>query len=77
MRGSLASAQEGRTTNKRVIVGVVLLLAAAVYFFFAPAFMISDGTKAILWGNIVPGLVLAILGVAALATGLSKRSGLG
>ena len=59
--------------NRRVVVGVVLLLVAVVYFYFAPAFMISDGTETILWVNIVPGIVLALLGIVLLATGLKGK----
>ena len=57
----------------RKVVGVVLLLVAVVYFYFAPAFVISDGTQAILWVNILPGIVLAFLGVVFLARGLRSR----
>jgi len=57
----------------RKVVGVVLLLVAVVYFYFAPAFVISDGTQAILWVNILPGIVLAFLGDVYLATGLRSR----
>jgi len=59
--------------NGRVVVGVVLLLVAVVYFIIAPAFRISDGTEVVLWTNIVPGIVLAILGIALLATGLRGK----
>ncbi len=61
--------------NRRVVVGVVLLLVAAVYFYFAPAFVVSDGTEVVLWANIVPGIVLAVLGIASLATGLRDKKG--
>jgi len=63
----------GERMNRRVVVGVVLLLVAVVYFYFAPAFMISDGTETILWVNIVPGIVLALLGIVLLATGLKGK----
>lgn len=59
--------------NRRVVVGVVLMVVAVVYFVFAPALMISDGTKVILWANILPGIVLAVLGIALLATGLRRK----
>jgi hypothetical protein len=35
--------------------------------------MISDGTETILWVNIVPGIVLALLGIVLLATGLKGK----
>ena len=59
--------------NRKVFAGVVLLLVALVYFYFAPAFTISDGTQTILWLSIVPGIVLALLGIVLLATGLRSR----
>ena len=59
--------------NRRVVVGVVLLLVALVYFYFAPAFRISDGTEVVLWVNIVPGIVLVVLGIALLAMGLRSK----
>ena len=58
-----------------VVVGVVLLLVAVVYFYFAEAFRISDGVETILWVNIVPGIVLALVGVVLLATGLMRKKG--
>jgi hypothetical protein len=63
----------GGRMNGRVVVGVVLLLVAVVYFVFAPALMISDGTEVVLWANILPGIVLAVLGIALLATGLRGK----
>ena len=59
--------------NRKVVVGDVLLLVAVVYFYFAPASMISDGTEVILWGNILVGIVLALLGIVLLATGLRRK----
>ena len=59
--------------NGRIIVGVVLLLAAVVYLAIVPAFMISDGREVVLWANILPGIVLAVLGVVLLATGLGGK----
>lgn len=59
--------------NGRVVVGVALLLVAVVYFIIAPAFRISDGTEVVLWANIVPGIVLAVLGIALLAAGLRGK----
>lgn len=67
------SAQVGERMNGRVVIGVVLLLVAVVYFIIAPAFMISDGTEVILWANIVPGIVLAVLGIILLATGMRGK----
>ena len=63
--------------RRRVVVGVVLLLVAVVYFYFAPAFRISDGTEEVLWVNIVPGIVLAVLGIALLVMGLRGRKAVG
>lgn len=57
----------------RVLVGVVVLLIAAVYFFLAPAFMISSGNETILWGNILLGAVLVVVGVVLLFTGLRHK----
>lgn len=65
----------GKRMNARVIVGVVLLLVALVYFVFASAFRISDGTEVFLWANILPGIVLGVLGIALLATGLRVKKG--
>jgi len=59
--------------NRKVVVGVVLLLVAAVYFYFAPALMISNGTQVVLWVNILPGIVLALLGIVFLTTGLRSK----
>lgn len=59
--------------NGRVVFGVVLLLVALVCFYFAPAFMVTDGTQVVLWANIVPGIVLAVLGIALLATGMRGK----
>jgi len=59
--------------NRRIVVGVVLLIVAAVYFLIAPAFMVSDGTGVVLWVNIILGIVLAVLGIALLATGLRGK----
>ena len=61
--------------DRRVVVGVVLLLVAVVYFYFAPAFMISDGTMTILWLSILPGIVLALVGVVVLTWGLMHKKG--
>lgn len=63
----------GERMNGRVVVGVVLLLAAVVYLAIVPAFMISDGTGVVLWANILPGIVLAVLGIVLLATGLTGK----
>ena len=63
----------GERMNGRIIVGVVLLLAAVVYLAIVPAFMISDGREVVLWANILPGIVLAVLGVVLLATGLGGK----
>jgi hypothetical protein len=65
--------QIGKRMNGRAVVGVVVLLVALVYFVFAPAFMISDGTKVFLWANLLPGIVLGVLGITLLATGLRSR----
>lgn len=62
-----------RRMNGRVVFGVVLLLVALVYFYFAPAFMVTDGMQVVLWANIVPGIVLAVLGIALLATGMRGK----
>ena len=59
--------------NTRVVVGVILLVIAGAIFWLWPALVISDGTETILWGNIVPGIVLALLGIILLATGLKGR----
>jgi hypothetical protein len=59
----------------RVVAGVGLLLVSVVYFYFAPAFMVSDGTEVVLWVNIVPGIVLAVLGITLLAMGLRGKKG--
>ena len=56
-------------------IGIILLVLAAVYFYFAPAFMISDGTMTILWLSILPGIVLALLGIVLVATGLRSKKG--
>ena len=64
-----------RRMDRKVVVGVVLLLVAVVYVYFAPAFMISDGTQTILWLNILPGIVLALLGIVLVATGLRSKKG--
>ena len=62
--------------NRRVVVvGVVLLLLTVVYFYFAEAFRVSDGVETILWANIVPGVVLALVGVVVLAWGLMRKKG--
>jgi small neutral amino acid transporter SnatA (MarC family) len=61
--------------NRIIVVGGVLLIAAIVYFLLAPAFRISDGTEVVLWANIIPGIVLAVLGIALLATGLRRKKG--
>ncbi len=61
--------------RRRVVVGIVLLLVAVVYFYFAPAFRISDGTQEILWINIIPGIVLAVLAIALLAMELRSKKG--
>ncbi len=54
-----------------------MLLAALVYFYFAPAFVISDRTETVLWVNILPGIILAVLGIALLATGLRSKKMVG
>ena len=59
--------------RRRVAVGVLLLNVAAVYFYFAPALVISAGMEVFLWVNIVPGIVLAVLGIALLAKGLKRK----
>ena len=58
-----------------VVVGAVLLLGAVVYFYFAEAFRVSDGTMTILWANIFPGIVLALVGVVVIAWGLMHKKG--
>jgi hypothetical protein len=59
--------------NGRVALGVALLLVAVVCFLLAPALVISDGTEVILWANIAPGIVLALLGAALLTAGLRVK----
>ena len=61
--------------NTRVVVGVILLVIAGAILYLWPALVISDGTQTILWGNIVPGIVLAILGIVLLAWGLMRKKG--
>ena len=63
--------------DRRVVVGIVLLLVALVHFYFASAFMISDGTMTILWLSILPGIVLALVGVVVLTWGLMHKKGNG
>ena len=56
--------------NTRVVVGVILLVIAAVIFYLEPATSVtSTGTQVIYWENILPGAVLAVLGIVLLATG--------
>lgn len=55
-------------------IGIILLVLAAVYFYLAPAFRISDGTEVVLWANIIPGIVLAVLGIVLLVIGLRSSS---
>ncbi len=55
-------------------IGIILLVLAAVYFYLAPAFRISDGTEVVLWANIIPGIVLAVLGIVVLVIGLRSSS---
>jgi hypothetical protein len=56
--------------NTRVVVGVILLVIAGVIFYLEPATsMTSTGIQVIYWENIVPGAVLAVLGIVLLATG--------
>lgn len=61
--------------NRIFVVGVVLLIVAVVYFLLAPAFMTSDGRAVVLWGNILPGIVLAVLGIALLVMSLRGKKG--
>jgi len=56
-------------------VGIILLIIAAVYFYIVPFRSVtSTGTEIIYWANIVPGTILAILGIVLLATGLRRKS---
>ncbi len=50
-----------------------MLIVALVYFLITPAFTISDGTMVVLWANIIPGIILAVLGIALLSTGLRGK----
>ena len=60
--------------NTRTAVGMILLIIAAVYFYFVPFRSVSStGTEIIYWANIVPGMILAILGIALLAAGLRSK----
>jgi len=59
--------------NRIIVFGVVLLIVALVYFLITPAFTISDGTMVVLWANIIPGIILAVLGIALLSTGLRGK----
>jgi hypothetical protein len=54
-------------------IGIVLLVLAVVYSYLAPAFRISDGTKVVLWANIMPGIVLALLGIVLVVMGLRGK----
>jgi putative Mn2+ efflux pump MntP len=54
-------------------IGIVLLVLAVVYFYLAPAFRISDGTEVVLWANIIPGIVLALLGIVLVVMGLRGK----
>jgi len=60
--------------NTRMVVGIILLIIAAVYFYFVPFRSVSSaGTEIIYWANIVPGMILAILGIVLLATGRRSK----
>jgi len=58
-----------------MVVGIILLIIAAVYFYIVPFRSVSSaGTEIIYWANIVPGIIVAILGIVLLATGLRSKS---
>jgi len=58
-----------------MVVGIILLIIAAVYFIIVPFRSVSStGTEIIYWANIVPGIILAILGIILLATGRRSKS---
>jgi len=60
--------------NARTVVGMILLILAAVYFYFVPFRSVSStGIEIIYWANGVPGMILAILGIALLAAGLRSK----
>jgi len=68
------SAIVGERMNTRMAVGMILLIIAAVYFYFVPFRSVSStGTEIIYWANGVPGMILAILGIALLAAGLRSK----
>ena len=68
------SAIVGERMNTRMVFGIILLIIAAVYFYIVPFRSVSStGTEIIYWANIVPGIILAILGIALLATGLRSK----
>jgi len=61
--------------NTRMVVGIILLIIAAVYFYIVPFRSVSStGTEIIYWANIVPGTILAILGIILLVTGRRRKS---
>jgi len=62
--------------NRKVVVGVVLLLVAIVYFYFAPPvydFEFNAVPSLVIWVVLLPGIVLALLGIVMLATGLRSK----
>jgi len=54
--------------NTRRIVGIILLIAGLVWFMFAPATSITSppGVQVIFLENIIPGILLLIIGIIML-----------